>query len=198
MRIAIFDDGAGNVHSLDKVLATRGEVVHEREAAALCEADVVVLPGVGRLRHRDGQPRRRRGRPSRARSTAGSPASRSASASSCSSTGPRRASATGWACSRAWCSASPRDGSPTSAGRSCSASSEPTLEASGLTWGYYAHSFACPQNGIHRVTATSKIEHQPFRATLRHAGILGVQFHPEKSSAPGVAMVHAFLDEVAA
>ena len=47
MRIAIFDDGAGNVHSLAKVLASHGEVAHERDAAALCEADLVVLPGVG-------------------------------------------------------------------------------------------------------------------------------------------------------
>ena len=47
MKIAIFDDGAGNVHSLAKVLADRGDVVHERDVTAICEADVAVLPGVG-------------------------------------------------------------------------------------------------------------------------------------------------------
>jgi glutamine amidotransferase len=74
---------------------------------------------------------------------------------------------------------------------------EPTLDASELVWGYYAHSFACPKDGLHRVTATSRIEHQPFPAIFRYASTLGVQFHPEKSSTRGVALVHAFLDEVA-
>ncbi len=195
MKIAIFDDGAGNVHSLEKVLATRGDVVHERDAEALCGADVVVLPGVGAF------------------DTAMANLGDGAKTLS-------RALDEGLAC-LAIClgvqllfdgsEEGERDGLGVLPGtvrrlgakrlphigwEIVAASSEPTIESSGLTWGYYAHSFVCPQNGVHRVTATSQIEHQPFCATLRYAGVLGVQFHPEKSSAPGVAMVHAFLDEV--
>src|ERR1039458_10544673 len=47
MRIAIFDDGAGNVHSLAKVLAETRRVAECREVDELCGADLVVLPGVG-------------------------------------------------------------------------------------------------------------------------------------------------------
>jgi imidazole glycerol-phosphate synthase subunit HisH len=196
VRIAIFDDGAGNVHSLSKVLAARGEVVHEREAEALCAADVVVLPGVGAF--------------DTAMANLGDGTATLAHALD-----------GGLACLAICLGAQllfdrseegERDGLGVLPGtvrrlparrlphigwEVVSASGEPTLEASGLTWGYYAHSFACPPNGVHRVTSTSRVEHQQFPATLRYAGILGVQFHPEKSSAPGVAMIHAFLDEVA-
>jgi imidazole glycerol-phosphate synthase subunit HisH len=47
MRIAIFDDGAGNVHSLEKVLSVAGDVAHDDDVRELCSADLVVLPGVG-------------------------------------------------------------------------------------------------------------------------------------------------------
>jgi len=196
VRIAIFDDGAGNVHSLGKVLATRGEVVHERDAGALCAADVVVLPGVGAF--------------DTAMTHLGDGAATLADALEgglaclaiclgaqllfdASEEGERE----GLGVLPGTVRRLPARRLPHIGWEVVSASSEPTLEASGLTWGYYAHSFACPPNGVHRVTSTSRIEHQPFPATLRYAGILGVQFHPEKSSAPGVAMIHAFLDEVA-
>jgi imidazole glycerol-phosphate synthase subunit HisH len=195
VRIAIFDDGAGNLHSLGKVLATRGEVTHERDAEALCTADVVVLPGVGAF--------------DTAMAHLGDGAATLA-----------RAIDGGLPCLAICLGAQllfdtseegERDGLGVLPGtvrrlparrlphigwEVVSASSEPTLDASGLTWGYYAHSFACPPNGVHRVTATSRVEHQQFPATIRYAATLGVQFHPEKSSTAGVAMIHSFLEEV--
>ena len=74
---------------------------------------------------------------------------------------------------------------------------EPTLSASSLRWGYYAHSYGCPLEGSHAVTSTSLVEGVVVPATIRSHRTLGVQFHPEKSSAPGVAMVRAFVSEVA-
>ena len=47
VRIAIHDDGAGNVHSLARVLGTAGDVLHTADVAELCVADLIVLPGVG-------------------------------------------------------------------------------------------------------------------------------------------------------
>jgi imidazole glycerol-phosphate synthase subunit HisH len=197
VKLAIFDDGAGNVHSLGKVLAARGEVTLERDAAALVAADVVVLPGVGAF--------------DAAMAHLGDGAATLAGALD-----------DGKACLAICLGAQllfdsseegERDGLGVLPGtvRRLPATrlphigwevvtpvtSEPTLEASGLAWGYYAHGYACPQNGMHRVTATSRVEHQQFPAMLRHNNVLGVQFHPEKSSAPGVQLVHAFLDEVA-
>jgi imidazole glycerol-phosphate synthase subunit HisH len=196
MRIAIFDDDAGNVHSLAKALAARGDVVQERDVAALCEADVAVLPGVGAF--------------DTAMARLGTDAARLADAladglaclavclgmqllfdrsaegeleglgvlpGSVTQLRARRRPQIGW--------------------EVITNVREPTLEASGLTWGYYANGYVCPTNGIHRVTATSRVESEIIPATIRANRILGVQFHPEKSSAPGVAMIHAFLDEVA-
>src|SRR5687767_4228020 len=48
MRVAIFDYGAGNLHSLAKALAGPGvEVVVETDPAAAAAADALILPGVG-------------------------------------------------------------------------------------------------------------------------------------------------------
>lgn len=198
MRIAIFDDGAGNVHSLAKVLASHGEVAHERDATALCEADLVVLPGVGAfdtaMEHLgDGAAVLSKaiddGLPCLAiclgaqllfdRSDEGERDGLGVLPGTVRRLPSRRLPHIGWEVV-----------SPVGTG-------EPTLEASGLTWGYYAHSFACPPNGMHRVTSTSSVEGQAFPATIRYGSVLGVQFHPEKSSSPGVAMVQSFLEEVA-
>jgi glutamine amidotransferase len=196
MKIAIFDDGAGNVHSLAKVLADRGDVVHERDVTALCGADVAVLPGVGAF--------------DTAMARLGPDAARLAAALD-----------DGLAC-LAIClgmqllfdrsEEGELDGlgvlpggvqrlrarrSPHIGWERIENATEPTLDASGLEWGYYAHGYVCPSNGVHRVTATSRIETQIVPATIRANRILGVQFHPEKSSAPGTAMIRAYLDEVA-
>ena len=196
MKIAIFDDGAGNVHSLEKVLAQRGDVVHERDVTALCDADVAVLPGVGAF--------------ATAMARLGDDAPRLAAALD-----------DGLAC-LAIClgmqllfdrsDEGELDGlgvlpgavqrlrarrSPHIGWEMVANAMEPTLDASGLVWGYYAHGYVCPSNGIHRVTGTSRVEAQVIPATIRANRILGVQFHPEKSSAPGTAMIRAFLDEVA-
>jgi glutamine amidotransferase len=40
-------------------------------------------------------------------------------------------------------------------------------------------------------------EDDRFPASVRRGKVLGVQFHPEKSSAAGVRFVQAFLREVA-
>jgi glutamine amidotransferase len=197
VRIAIFDDGAGNVHSLAKVLAGRGDVVHERDAEALCAADVVVLPGVGAfdtaMSHLGD------GAPALASALEGGlPCLAICLGAQLLFDGSEEGERDGLGVLPGTVRRLPARRLPHIGWEVVSASDEPTLEASGLTWGYYAHSFACPPNGLHRVTATSRIEHQPFVATLRHAATLGVQFHPEKSSSAGVAMVHAFLDAVAA
>ena len=186
MRIAIFDDGAGNVHSLEKVLAEGGDVVHERDVAALCAADVAVLPGVGAF----DTAMARLGDDGLAclaiclgmqllfdRSDEGELDGLGVLPGSVQRLTSRRRPHIGW--------------------EMVANAREPTIEESGLVWGYYAHSYSCPSNGIHRVTSTSRIEGQVIPATIRANRILGTQFHPEKSSAPGTAMIRAFLEEVA-
>lgn len=76
---------------------------------------------------------------------------------------------------------------------------EPLLERARLDTAYYANSFACrpAPSALPCVTAWSTHEGDRFPAAVRSHGVIGTQFHPEKSSAPGVALVRAFLEEAA-
>ena len=66
-------------------------------------------------------------------------------------------------------------------------------EAPGLATGdyvYFAHSFAC-DDGPHSVATTGY--GRPIPAVVRKENVLGVQFHPERSSAAGARFLKAFL-----
>lgn len=73
---------------------------------------------------------------------------------------------------------------------------DPLLAAAALDVAYYANSFVCrpTREGTTYVTAWSEHEGDRFPASVRRGNVIGTQFHPEKSSAPGVAFVRAFLD----
>lgn len=71
---------------------------------------------------------------------------------------------------------------------------EPLAAVSALREVYYAHSFVC-RAAPTMVQAWSEHEGDRFPAIVRHGRTVGVQFHPEKSSAPGVAFIRAFLEE---
>jgi glutamine amidotransferase len=61
---------------------------------------------------------------------------------------------------------------------------------------YYAHSFVCRAEEPGVVVGWTTHEGDRFPAAVRKGNLLGVQFHPEKSSAAGVRFVQAFLEEV--
>jgi glutamine amidotransferase len=72
---------------------------------------------------------------------------------------------------------------------------DPLVAASLLDTAYYANSFVCRPAGPaaeRHVTAWSEHEGDRFPAAVRVANAVGVQFHPEKSSAPGLALVAAW------
>jgi glutamine amidotransferase len=56
---------------------------------------------------------------------------------------------------------------------------------------YFAHSFAAPAGGP--ATAATCEHGREFTAVLETAPIFGVQFHPEKSGAPGATLLDNFL-----
>jgi glutamine amidotransferase len=67
--------------------------------------------------------------------------------------------------------------------------------AAPLPMAYYANSYVCRPVAADAVTAWTEHEGDRFPAAVRARRALGVQFHPEKSSAPGVAFLRAFLDD---
>jgi len=68
---------------------------------------------------------------------------------------------------------------------------DPLLADAGLLDTYYAHSYVCRPTATDIVTAWTTIEDDAFAAVVRWRNTIGVQFHPEKSSAPGVRFVRA-------
>jgi glutamine amidotransferase len=62
---------------------------------------------------------------------------------------------------------------------------------------YYAHSFVCRAEEPGVVVGWTTHEEDRFPASVRRGKVLGVQFHPEKSSTAGVRFVQSFLQEVA-
>jgi imidazole glycerol phosphate synthase glutamine amidotransferase subunit len=60
---------------------------------------------------------------------------------------------------------------------------------------YFAHTFAGPAAGAE---SAAVCDHgREFVAVLEHKNIFGVQFHPEKSGAPGAKLLENFLRQAA-
>ena len=194
MRVTVFDYGAGNLHSLVKALEGPARTIHvESDPVAVVKTDVLVLPGVGAFAS------------AAARLAPGLTSMRDAlnAGLPCigiclgmqllfdqSAEGPgfglgiiaggvRRLSAgrvpqIGW--------------------NSIEASTDPLLGPQALHTAYYANSYVCAPEDPGSVVAWTTHERDRFPAAVRTHRVLGVQFHPEKSSAPGIRMLHDFLE----
>jgi glutamine amidotransferase len=61
---------------------------------------------------------------------------------------------------------------------------------------YYANSFVCEPDDPRIGIATTTYDGHPFPAGIRRERSWGVQFHPEKSSTPGLRVIQNFLEEI--
>ncbi len=196
MRVTLFDYGAGNLHSLAKALDGPGiAIAIEADPIAAVATDLLVLPGVGAF-----GPAAAALAPGRERM--------------------RAALAGGLPCVGICLGLQLLfDSSEEGAGRGIGLipgrvrrlrarrqphmgwnaieGDEPLLTTSGLELGYYAHSFVGEPADASAVTAWTTHEDDRFPAMVRAGATLGMQFHPEKSSAPGVALLRAVLAEAA-
>ncbi len=194
MRVTVFDYGAGNLHSLLKALEgpARTLRVEPDAAAAVQETDVLVLPGVGAFA------------PAAARLAAGRDAMRQAILAGlptlgiclgmqllfdASDEGPGQ----GLGILAGRVTAIDADRLPQIGWNALDDRRDPLFTASGLEIAYYANSFACRPTTDAAVIAWSSHGRDRFPAAVRRGACVGVQFHPEKSSAPGRRFVEAFL-----
>lgn len=197
LRVSVFDYGAGNLHSLVKALESRDVVVRVETdpARAVCDADALVLPGVGAFT------------PAAEALTPGIDTMRDALRDGLPCLGiclgmqllfdesdegagnglgiipgrvvrlaARRIPQIGW--------------------NRLDDVTDSLLRSAGLETAYYANSYVC-RPGLDAsdvVTAWSEHEGGRFPASVRAGNVVGTQFHPEKSSAPGVRFIRAFLD----
>jgi len=195
LRVTIFDYGAGNLHSLAKALSVddvRLAVVADARAAL--ETDVLVLPGVGNFSLAAARTQSARDEMRRA-ILAGLP-----TLGVClgmqllfdeSDEGPGRG--LGVVAGRVSSLRATRR--PQIGWNTIDDARDPVFEAAPLATAYYANGFVCRPLDSRSVIAWSTHEADRFPAAIRAGRTLGVQFHPEKSSAAGVRFLRAFLEE---
>jgi imidazole glycerol-phosphate synthase subunit HisH len=194
-RVTIFDYGAGNLHSLGKAVALAGvEAVIETDPLRAIDTDVLLLPGVGAFT------------PAAEALAPGRDAMRDALAGGLpclgiclgmqllfdeSDEGPGE----GIALISGHVERIRAQRLPQIGWNALDDASEPLIQSTALREAYFANSFVCRPYDPTVATAYSTHESDRFPAAVRVGRTVGVQFHPEKSSSPGVAFVHAFLAE---
>jgi glutamine amidotransferase len=62
---------------------------------------------------------------------------------------------------------------------------------------YYANSYVAQPTDETEVIGWTQYGTDRFPAAVRRGNVWGVQFHPEKSGAPGLRLIHNFLAQVA-
>lgn len=196
MRVTIFDYGAGNLHSLAKALEGNGVVVAvEADPLRSIDTDVLVLPGVGAFGS------------AVERLAPGRNAMRDAIRGGLPTIGiclgmqllfdvSDEGGGTGLGVipgrvTRLEAQRVPQIGWNEVIPRH----DEPLFTEAPLPIAYYANSYVCRPQDERCVIAWTTHENDRFPAAVRFGCAVGVQFHPEKSSADGVRFLHVFLRE---
>ncbi len=197
MRVALLDLGVGNLHSLAKAVAAASpgaEVTVESEARAGLRADVLVLPGVGAFPAAAERLRPARAEVQRALLAGGACVGiclgmqllfESSEEGEGEGLGVFEGRVTRLGTTRSphmgWSPLAPSGGAPAWAW-------PPAV--------YYAHSFACRPARGDVVLATTDLVEDRVVAVVRRDRVVGCQFHPEKSSREGVALLASILREI--
>ena len=196
MNITIFDYGAGNLHSLIKALEAPGRVVRlDTDLRAALHSDLLVLPGVGAFSaaavrmagaRDEAHDALRRGLPCLGiclgmqllfdGSDEGPGCGLQYIAGRVTRLNAAQVPQIGW--------------------NTIEEADDRAFAGGALHTAYYANSYVCRPVDPACVVAWSTHEGDRFAAAVRVGNTLGVQFHPEKSSAPGVAFIQQFLTDV--
>ena len=197
LRVGVFDYGAGNLHSLVKAIEASGASAHvHTDCRAALSSDALVLPGVGSF----------------------------ATASSALADGGdevREALEEGLPClgiclgMQILFEESDEGGGPGIGflrGRverlrgeivphmgwnDVATEDDPLFAGTPNLVAYYANSYVCRPRDESSVTAWSRYQGDRFAAAVRRGRCWGTQFHPEKSSRPGLRVIANFLAEAA-
>lgn len=197
MRVTVFDHGAGNLHSLVKALASSDvDIVVETDAARACSAtDALVLPGVGAFGA--AAERLAPGRDAMRDALAGGlPAIGICLGMQLLFDGSDEGAGAGLGVIPGRVTRLRGRRIPQIGWNALDEPADPLFDAAPLSVAYYANGYVCrPDAPADVVRAWSTHEEDRFPAVVRRGRVVGVQFHPEKSSAPGVAFLRAFLEE---
>jgi glutamine amidotransferase len=198
-RVTVFDYGAGNLHSLAKALAAPElEVRVEPDPLRAADTDVLVLPGVGSFTQAAGRLAPGREAMRDAMLDGGLPTfgvclGMQLLFDESEEGGGRGLGVIPGRVTRLAARRVPQIGWNTLEG-----AHDPLFDSAPMTVAYYANSFVCRPVTDDPVIAWSRHEGDRFAAAVRagkEGNIVGVQFHPEKSSEAGVRFIKAFLVE---
>jgi len=198
MKATIFDYGAGNLHSLAKALGCAGATVAiETDPGVLGDTELLVLPGVGAFATAAARlaPALDRVRAAIAdglpclgiclgmqlffdASDEGPGRGLGIVPGRVSNVTARRVPHIGW--------------------NHVDATRDPLFARAPVDVAYFAHGYACRPESEDCVTAWSTHESDRFPAAVRQGRAIGFQFHPEKSSRAGLALLAAVIEEVRA
>jgi glutamine amidotransferase len=195
MRATIFDYGAGNIHSLAKAVEAAGAtVIVEPDPLRAVDTDVLVLPGVGAFGL------------AAERLAPGRDAMRAALDDGLPCLGiclgmqllldgseENAPNAGGLGTIPGYVTRLRGHRVPQIGWNSIDEGADPLLDDAPLAYAYYANSFVCRPADDSVVRAWSTHDDDRFPAIVRAGNTVGVQFHPEKSSAPGLRFLRAFL-----
>ena len=196
MRVAMFDYGAGNIHSLGKALVLAGANVRvETDPRRCARDDALVLPGVGAFSHAAERLRPARdimrdairgGLPTLGvclglqlfftSSDEGEGDGLDLLDGRVERLAARRVPQMGW--------------------NTISDATDALLSTAPLPFVYYANSYAVLPTDERCVTAWTTFDGDRFPAIVRVHRAIGVQFHPEKSSTAGIAFLAAVVREL--
>lgn len=195
MRVTVFDYGAGNLHSLLKALRVAGaEPVVETDPERVLDGGPLILPGVGAF-----GPAAERLAPGRTRIAAairnGLPCLGICLGLQLLAEGSDEGAGTGLGVIPGRATKLAARTLPQIGWNRLEDIVDPVIRTAGLDWAYYANSYVVRPADPGQVSAWSRHEDDRFPAAIRTGRTLGVQFHPEKSSDPGLAMIRAFLEE---
>jgi glutamine amidotransferase len=196
MKVALFDYGAGNLHSLAKAIAAvASEPVIEPDPLRALAADVLVLPGVGAFAA--AAERLAPGRDAMRRAILdGLPCFGICLGMQLMLDASDEGEGAGLGVLPGRVTRLRADRVPQIGWNTIDDGTDPLLAEAELEHAYYANGYVCRPDDERCVTAWSTYEGDRFAASVRVARSVGVQFHPEKSSAPGVALIGAFLRAV--
>lgn len=194
-RVTIFDYGAGNLHSLAKALASPGlDVGIETDPRRAVETDVLVLPGVGAF----GQ--------AAERLAPGRDAMRDAMRGGLPTIGiclgmqllfdaSEESEGAGLGVIPGRVTRLRAVRVPQIGWNSIDEADDRLFQRAPLSTAYFANSFVCRLEDPGMAIAWSTHEGDRFPAAVRAGNVVGMQFHPEKSSAAGVRLLRAFLED---
>jgi imidazole glycerol-phosphate synthase subunit HisH len=195
-RLAVFDYGAGNLHSLLKAIsADNRQISVETDIRAAAKADVLVLPGVGAFGAATGAMRNQQSYLRSALSD-GLPCLGICLGMQLLFDASEEAAGEGIGfiagkVTRLRTSKVPHMGWNDIEWSGTGDGNIPRLQTA-----YFANAFVCEPQDESSILAWTTHESARFASVVRSANTVGVQFHPEKSSSAGRAFVDAVIQDL--